>query len=126
MPLSSLYTISDLKHSGGEFSANLRFDPDHGIFKGHFPSQPVVPGVTLLYILKDLCSTITCSEVSLVKGTNIKFLNIIDPRDEADLLISGTYTVKENNLILLIASIGSDDKINIKFKGLFSTKPFNL
>ena len=120
MTLQSLYKISDLKYSEGEFSANLSFDPGHEIFKGHFPGQPVVPGVVLIHILKDLCRKIVDSDVRLMKGTNIKFLNMIDPRNKTTISISGTFT-KTDNEISLNANIRNADQINIKFKGKFST-----
>ena len=120
MPLKSLYTIKGLQFTDGGFSASLSFNPNHEIFKGHFPGQPVVPGVTLIHILKDLCSTITGSEVNLIKGTNIKFLNIIDPTDNAVYTISGSFSRNEDKTISLTASIHNEHSVNIKFKGIFS------
>jgi 3-hydroxyacyl-[acyl-carrier-protein] dehydratase len=120
MSLKSLYELSDLRYFEGEFSGSLRFNPDHEIFEGHFPGQPVVPGVVLIYILKDLCSKIVGSNAKLVKGTNIKFLNIIDPTQNVVYLISGTYSVKEDETISLSAGIRNEESINIKFKGTFA------
>ena len=121
MTLQSIYKISDLRYSEGEFSASLGFDPKHKIFEGHFPGQPVVPGVVLIHILKDICSTIVGTEVQLLKGTNIKFLNLIDPRDNTTISISGTFTESEKHQISLNASISNTDQVNIKFKGVFSS-----
>jgi 3-hydroxyacyl-[acyl-carrier-protein] dehydratase len=120
MTLKSLYTISDLQIADGEFSASLSFNPDHEIFDGHFPGQPVVPGVALIHILKDVCSTIVGSEVKLVKGANIKFLNIIDPTQNAVYSVSGAYSRNEDKTISLAASIQNEASVNIKFKGIFS------
>jgi 3-hydroxyacyl-[acyl-carrier-protein] dehydratase len=120
MTLQSLYAISDLKYSEDEFSATIAFNPEHEIFNGHFPSQPVVPGVILIHILKELCSKIVGTDVKLVKGTNIKFLNIIDPRDKTTISISGKYTGTDNDQIYMNANIRNADQVNIKFKGIFS------
>ena len=120
MTLKSLYTIHDLKYSEGEFSADISFDPKHEIFEGHFPAQPVVPGVVLIHILKDLCSRIVGDNVNLIKGTNIKFLNIIDPRDNSVISVTGNYSEMENNMISLNANIHNEVGVNIKFKGVFS------
>jgi 3-hydroxyacyl-[acyl-carrier-protein] dehydratase len=120
MTLKSLYTILDLQTADGEFSASLSFNPDHEIFDGHFPGQPVVPGVAFVHVLKDLCSRIVGSDVILIKGTNIKFLNIIDPTQNAVYSVSGTYSRNEDKTISLAASIQNEASINIKFKGTFS------
>ena len=119
MSLQSLYAISDLKSSEGTFSASLSFNPGHKIFEGHFPGQPVVPGVALIHILKDLCSRIAGTDVKLVKATNIKFLNMIDPRDNVMYSISGAFSQKEDEMISLTATIGNEEAIKIKFKGIF-------
>lgn len=122
MPLKSLYTIEELQYADGAFSADLRFNPEHEIFEGHFPGQPVVPGVVLIHILKDISSSIAGSDVTLVKGTNIKFLSMIDPAQDAAFFISGTYYRNEDATITISATIQSKDRFNIKFKGIFSTK----
>ena len=125
MSLKSLYTISDLKYSEAEFSASLRFNPGHEVFNGHFPGQPVVPGVVLINILKDLCSVIVGSEVSLKKGTNIKFLNMTVPAEKATYYISGTFAKNEDEMISMSANILGEGEVSIKFKGVFSKYPFN-
>jgi 3-hydroxyacyl-[acyl-carrier-protein] dehydratase len=119
MTLKSLYQIDDFKTDKGKFTASLSFDSSHEIFEGHFPGQPVVPGVVLIQILKDLCSSIVGSDVKLVKGTNIKFLNMIDPTDNVMYLISGTFSLEEEAMISLAASILNEEAIKIKFKGIF-------
>ncbi|MCK4569170.1 MAG: 3-hydroxylacyl-ACP dehydratase, partial [Bacteroidales bacterium] len=83
MSLQSLYTISEFNVKGNEFSAIITFDPSHEIFSGHFPEQPIVPGVCLIHIIKDIAIRIAEHEVVLSNGSNIKFLSVIDPRKHA-------------------------------------------
>ncbi|RZK15805.1 MAG: 3-hydroxylacyl-ACP dehydratase [Hymenobacter sp.] len=59
--------------------ASLRLRPEHAIFAGHFPGQPVVPGVCLLQLLKELLEGATQQSLQLVRAGNVKFLTVLVP-----------------------------------------------
>jgi len=118
MDLQDLFTISNQSIREDEFDAVISFDPDHDIFKGHFPGQPVVPGVCLIHIVKEVAGIIAKREVLLKDGNNIKFLNMIDPREQ-EVLFSGSFSFTEDNMLLFKASISLDTRIFFKFKGIF-------
>ncbi len=122
MSLQSLYTISEFNVKGNEFSAIITFDPSHEIFSGHFPEQPIVPGVCLIHIIKDIAIRIAEHEVVLSNGNNIKFLNVIDPRKHANVHIKGSFSFNESRSLSINANIFNDDVIFFKFKGLFNTE----
>ena len=119
MDLQDLFTISNQSIRKDEFDAVIRFDPDHDIFKGHFPGQPVVPGVCLIHIVKEVAGIIAKREVLLKDGNNIKFLNMIDPREHPEVLFNGSFSFTEDNMLLFKASISLDTRIFFKFKGIF-------
>ena len=119
MDLQSLFTISNQNIAEDEFNALITFDPGHDIFKGHFPGQPVVPGVCLIHIVKEVAGIIAQREVLLKDGNNIKFLNMIDPRKHPEVLFNGSFSFTEDNMLSLKASIFLDTQIFFKFKGTF-------
>ncbi|NQT78201.1 MAG: hypothetical protein HQ565_10835 [Bacteroidetes bacterium] len=119
MDLQSLFTISEQNIRQDEFDALITFDPDHDIFKGHFPGQPVVPGVCLIHIVKEIAGIIAKREVLLKDGNNIKFLNMIDPREHPEVLCSGSFSFTEDNMLLFKAGIYLDSRVFFKFKGRF-------
>ena len=54
--LESFYTeisSTDLS-SENKFTAIVELNPEHKIYKGHFPEIPVAPGVTLIQMLQEI------------------------------------------------------------------------
>ena len=51
MLLNDFFTINDKVSSATEIWAELFINADHKIFEGHFPNQPVVPGVCMMHML---------------------------------------------------------------------------
>ena len=121
MNLQFLYTISDFNVKDGEFSAIITFDPSHEIFSGHFPDQPVVPGVCLIHIAKEIAGMLSKKEMILKNGSNIKFLKVIDPRENMVVTITGSYSMNENPRLSLSANILKESIVFFKFKGTFET-----
>ena len=120
MILESLYTISDFKMNGNDFSAQISFDATHDIFAGHFPDQPVLPGVCLIHIMKEMANMISDKEMLLTDGSNIKFLHMIDPGVNAEVQINGTYSLESNKHLKITAKIFIQDIVFFKFNGLFN------
>ncbi len=75
----SFYTIHNPQVEEASFTAELRFDAAHEIFEGHFPGQPVVPGVCMMQLIKEQFNKIIQQNYTLREGQNIKFLAMIDP-----------------------------------------------
>ena len=121
MSLQSLYTITDFIVKENEFSARIAFDPSHEIFSGHFPGQPIVPGVCLIHIVKEIANKIAGREVLMSNGKNIKFLNVIDPGGNKDVNIKGTFLFKQDDTLSLSASLTKETVVFFKFKGTFKT-----
>lgn len=119
MDLPSLYKIHDIIADEAEFSASITFDPDHAIFKGHFPGYPVVPGVCLIRIMRDLVCEIKGKPLTLEMISNLKFLKMIDPHSHANVRVTGSYSITEKGLYAVNASITYEGVSFLKFKGTF-------
>ena len=49
--LKGLFTLKDTPATGSlESEVWVEIDPTHPIFEGHFPDQPVLPGVCMVQI----------------------------------------------------------------------------
>lgn len=98
MLINNFYKILTLEQIEDQVNAHIFINKDHDIFKGHFPDNPVMPGVCVLQIIKELTEQITASKLSLVKAHNIKFKAIINPEIHPKLLLQLTIKV-DGNLI---------------------------
>lgn len=77
----SFYTIIASEPTSDGLVAQLKINADHVIFDGHFPDNPVTPGVVQLEIIKELVSDFIGRKVNLHTLSNSKFLAILNPTE---------------------------------------------
>ncbi|MFH1296142.1 MAG: 3-hydroxyacyl-ACP dehydratase [Bacteroidota bacterium] len=102
----------------GIFRIAISLDPTHPIYQGHFPGNPVVPGVCQLRIITEIISEITQKEVRLLEADNIKFLSMINPFEHPELAVDCTLQKTEEGYIRVTASISDREKVFYKSKSL--------
>jgi 3-hydroxyacyl-[acyl-carrier-protein] dehydratase len=96
--LSKLYTIVE---KGDDF-VKIELNPTHAIFSGHFPNNPILPGVCALQIAKELLQKSAIAEVG-----SIRYFFPIDPNIARCLTYSfakekGQISIFDKDHILLI------------------------
>lgn len=98
-----------------EFIAYIHLNNNHEIFKGHFPGQPVVPGVCMIQIVKELVSSALDLTLTLKSSRNIKFTALIDPNKTPDLKLQLIIERKEDNTIRIknVSSFGTVDAVKM-------------
>ncbi len=117
---------SPVRETGGigfppisEYSFSIGLNRDHPVFEGHFPGNPVVPGVCQVEIIKELVSGIVEKDITLASSDNIKFLNMISPKANPDVNVKLTIKMKTVDQWDVSATISKGDLVFIKFKGIF-------
>jgi len=88
MLFNDFYTCHDIQHTDGKVSCRLVFNAAHDIFKGHFPGNPVVPGVCMMEIVKELLQQEVNKTLILRNTGNVKFLQLITPESQPLIDIS--------------------------------------
>lgn len=97
--LTNFYTLeSSEKLENGSFSANIKLNKDHNIFNGHFPGNPVTPGVCMMQIVKELTEEFTGKKLFLKSASNVKFMAIINPFETPDLTMQLDIKEIENEV----------------------------
>src|SRR3978361_1636702 len=115
----SFYTVLSPVMEADTIRAILKINPDHAIFKGHFPGQPVVPGVCMLQIVKELVEKAVGSPTRLHNGHDLKFLSVIDPRTNNLVNLEANYTAQPAGNIHVTARLFHNETTFFKFKGVF-------
>ncbi len=95
---SGLYQIVESQKSQDKSLYVLRFNPEHPIFAGHFPGQPIVPGACLVQIAEDLLSDMLGHAVRFNSVTNLKFRQAITPDKEVLMTITESKCTIEDNV----------------------------
>jgi len=100
MLIKDLYTVQSFEQNDTGVTATVKIHKEHEIFKGHFPGNPVMPGVCMIQIIKELTEKATDKELFLSVSSNIKFMAIINP-EKNDMLV----------LNLIISEVDGDIKV---------------
>lgn len=117
--LNDFFTINDKVSSETEIWAELRINANHKIFEGHFPNQPVMPGVCMMQMIKEILELVIAKETNLVQAADMKFLAVINPLENNLIHASIKYAADEAGAINIVASLFKDELVHFKFKGQF-------
>jgi 3-hydroxyacyl-[acyl-carrier-protein] dehydratase len=111
----TFFSILKLDPAAGAVKALLSINKDHDILKGHFPGQPVVPGVCMMQMVTELIALHTQRQLRVREADNMKFLAVIDPRQHSQIEASISFKDEAGN-ISINASLFSGDTIFFKLK----------
>ena len=116
-----LYTLlesgkDDLQKS---YSYRLTLNENHEVFKGHFPEQPVLPGVCQILIVTELLEKELDLKLLLNKANNIKFLKMIDPKISNELIVKTKIIEQNGSFVRVSSTIETGDSICLKFNGQY-------
>jgi 3-hydroxyacyl-[acyl-carrier-protein] dehydratase len=116
--MTSLYIITQLTANESSFSAEITFNPAHPVFSGHFPGQPIVPGVVLVEISATVISQLTGMELIVKEVSVIKFLQVIDPLQHPLVMIDGSVVEEDRTRYKVDLSFSDGGLIFAKLRGI--------
>lgn len=121
MLINSLYTVDSFADKGGDVEAALTINVSHPIFAGHFPGQPVLPGVCQMQIIKEVLERAVDKNLFLKEATSCKFLQMINPIENIQLQIAIDYSYVDSE-INCRAILKTNNAICLKMSALFIVK----
>ena len=95
MLLNSFFTITDIQQAE-KYTVSIALNPDHEVYKGHFPGNPIAPGVCLTQMVKETVEQITNKQLTMVTGDNMKFTAILNPLVTPNVTMTLSIKTKEN------------------------------
>lgn len=87
----SLYTIEGQQSGEGTIVYDIRLQPDHTIYRAHFPGEPITPGVCIIQIAKELLEHHLQRPLAIKAVKNVKFLALVSPLEH----LSVRYTFRQ-------------------------------
>jgi 3-hydroxyacyl-[acyl-carrier-protein] dehydratase len=112
------FKIITLESEENLIKAILELNPSHAIFSGHFPAVPVVPGVCLMQMVKEIMEQVLGVETLLKKADNLKFLAVINPQEIKIIHVEVKITKQENEQIFIDAKLFNEVIVFFKMKGI--------
>ncbi len=115
----NFFELASVNDSAGKLTAVIHFDKTHEIFQGHFPGQPVVPGVCMIQMVKEILVQVVGNATRLEVADLVKFLTVIDPRETSTVYMELIYSNLENDRVKISATLFNEEIIYFKMRGTF-------
>jgi 3-hydroxyacyl-[acyl-carrier-protein] dehydratase len=120
MLLQDFYTLKNIqKNDDTNYDAFVSLNKNHPIFQGHFPGNPITPGVCMLQIFKNLSTQIMQTELEMEVSKNIKFLAIINPETNPDLRLNVQIATTSNTSVQVNFAAFMDDVLALKISAQY-------
>lgn len=95
------YRITQIIEGEDGFKSTVELMEKHPIYEGHFPFEPIVPGVCTLAIIRSCLSVYSDKNVSFCKIKECKFISVIKPRAGLSLSIDITF-LKDSTISAIV------------------------
>jgi len=121
MPLNDFFSYTIKLNDAGHIKALLSIDQHHDIFKGHFPGNPVTPGVTQMEMVRQILSNCIQKDLMLKEAKDLKFIAPIVPPNTDDIELTIDYK-EEQGTVTTKCVLSRKDQVFTKIRGTFSEK----
>lgn len=123
MLLTDFYTRNSLEQTAKQqYIAWVTLNEDHAIFKGHFPDNPVTPGVCMMQIIKEFTEDIVGKPLQMVKASNVKFMALINPEVNPELRLEISISSPEDSLYTVKNVTYFEDTVALKLVSTYRVK----
>ncbi|WP_286965608.1 3-hydroxyacyl-ACP dehydratase [Flavobacterium sp. UBA4854] len=120
MILQDFYKIlSEEKVSDSKYTITILVNEKHEVFKGHFPGNPIMPGVCMIQIIKELTESITKSSLMIQSLANVKFMALINPEVTPQLRLELDVTTTEDDLVKVKNTTYFNDTTALKLSTVY-------
>lgn len=119
MLIPYFYNVKEFNFTDNKLKSIIELNPEHDVFKGHFPNNPVTPGVCMLQILKELTEQATNTNLFIKECSNVKFMALINPETNPILAITIDINPLEENFKIK-ASASFDETVALKVNALLT------
>lgn len=122
---NNFFTIIAKKSNENQVCFTVRINAEHPIFGGHFPGDPITPGVCIVQMACDLFSHLQQQRFVVSSLKNAKFMQIIRPLETAEIDFQISYQMAENqNDFDVKCVVSNPDTTFAKFS--FTVSPTSL
>ena len=120
--LNLFFCITSHDEVEGKHIYHIRLQPEHFVFKAHFPDAPIVPGVCQVGIVGEVLSLHTGKKLHLAYVKNIKYLKTMQPTEMVDYNLTLHEIIPEGNGYKVIASFSTPEATYAKLSLTFSSE----
>lgn len=97
-----LINIFSRELTSNNIEIGFKINPEHIVFKGHFPDNPIVPGVLEMQVAEMFLLESLLIDAKLFSISNVKFSRPIFPNNNNSYLCQINYLINEGFLECVI------------------------
>lgn len=112
------YTLIDSQTDSVTGCLTIRVNPASRIFEGHFPGNPICPGVCGVELIRECASIVLAQEVRISKINKCRFLSVARPQEDCRFCISIATTPMGDGSCLIKAKMSDGKADYISFSGV--------
>lgn len=122
MILNNLFLLDKLDLQENKLEALVHIDEQHKILRGHFPQQPVVPGVCMIELVKELLEQGLQCKLMMQQSSVIKFLTMFAPPHFTQANCQIQFQWKSSTELQIDGQLSWKDQIFLKIKASYITR----
>ncbi len=115
----NFYSVSGDKSVGEtkeKFSVSVLLNPEHEVYKGHFPGMPVAPGVCLIGMIQEILEKKFGKQLFLSEAFEIKFMKPVLPDEKNDFEVNYEIKFLSEQIIESKVTLMSGDQLYMKMR----------
>jgi len=99
------YELTDMNQIvPGRISAVVEVPPDSPWFRGHFPGEPILPGMALIAMVHEIVCRARGGDRPVQALRRVRFKQIVRPGDKLEITVSFEPGDKEKNTFHIVSA----------------------
>ncbi len=120
MLLKDFYKVISIENSAeNKYLALIHINAEHEVFKGHFPGNPIMPGVCMMQIIKEITEQILGQSLFMQSLSNVKFMALINPFNTPELRLELDISMTDTDLVKVKNVTYFDDTLALKLNSVY-------
>ena len=100
MLAGNFFELASVNSENGKLTGVIKLNAAHTIFQGHFPGQPVVPGVCMMQIIREIMEVMSGKDLKLTAADSMKFLSVINPDQNSEVDVDISYAEHADHYVV--------------------------
>ena len=115
----TFYTVIELTKGENAVDATIKLNASHAIFEGHFPNNPVTPGVVEMEIVKEILSLGLEKPLKMKTMSSCKFLAVLNPINVENVHVKISITEMDDAFVRISGQLADDTTSFLKIAATY-------
>lgn len=116
----TFYTVTELTKGENAVDATIKLNASHAIFEGHFPNNPVTPGVVEMEIVKEILSLGLEKPLKMKTMSSCKFLAVLNPINVENVHVKISITEMDDAFVRISGQLADDTTSFLKIAATYT------